>query len=168
MSRVVGLLAALVLLAAAAAPVGAQAATATATATASPLPRGVVRVRLSVATRALQRGDTLQASDIAVVDTTMIWRWTTVAPDTTRAQIGWMVNRPIAAGEVLRTPAVGAPPVVMAGRAVSVVYQDGPVRLQLAGVATNSAPLGAPVGVRIDATRRLDGIAVAPNTVRLR
>ena len=166
MSRVVGLLAALVLLAAAAAPVGAQAATATATA--SPLPRGVVRVRLSVATRALQRGDTLQASDIAVVDTTMIWRWTTVAPDTTRAQIGWMVNRPIAAGEVLRTPAVGAPPVVMAGRAVSVVYQDGPVRLQLAGVATNSAPLGAPVGVRIDATRRLDGIAVAPNTVRLR
>lgn len=165
MLRVVGILVAVVLLGAAA-PVGAQ--TATASATASPLPRGVVRVHLSVATRALQRGDTLQAGDIAVVDTTMIWRWTNVAPDTTRAQIGWMVNRPIAAGEVLRAPAVGAPPVVMAGRAVSVVYQDGPVRLQLAGVATNSAPLGAPVGVRIDATRRLDGIAVAPNTVRLR
>ena len=51
---------------------------------------------------------------------------------------------------------------------VSVIYQDGPVRILLTGVATNTASLGAPVGVRIDATRRLDGIAVAPNTVRLR
>jgi flagella basal body P-ring formation protein FlgA len=51
---------------------------------------------------------------------------------------------------------------------VAVLYQDGPVRIRLSGVATNTASLGAPVGVRIDATRRLDGIAVAPNTVRLR
>jgi hypothetical protein len=41
------------------------------------------------------------------------------------------------------------------------------VRILLTGVATNTAPLGASVGVRIDPTRRLDGIAVAPNTVRL-
>jgi flagella basal body P-ring formation protein FlgA len=38
----------------------------------------------------------------------------------------------------------------------------------MSGVATNTAALGAPVGIRIDRTRRLDGIAVAPNTVRLR
>jgi flagella basal body P-ring formation protein FlgA len=125
-------------------------------------------VRLSIATRALQRGDTLRLEDIAIVDTIIVWRWSTSAPDTTRAQAGWIARRPIAAGEVLRFPAVGAPPVVTAGARVSVIYQDGPVRILLTGVATNTAPLGAPVGVRIDPTRRLDGIAVAPNTVRLR
>lgn len=131
-------------------------------------PRGMASVRLSIAKHALQRGDTLRADDIAIVDTTIVWHWTTIAPDTTRAQIGWVARRPIAAGEVLRVPAVGAPPVVNVGQTVSVIYQDGPVRIQLAGIATNSASLGAPVGVRIDATRRLDGIAVAPHTVRLR
>ncbi len=129
---------------------------------------GTVRVRLSVATRALQRGDTLRATDIALVDSAIVWRWSTALPDTTRAQVGWVTRRPIAAGEVLRYPAVGAPPLVHVGQRVSAVYQDGPVRILLTGTATNSAPLGAPVGVRIDPTRRLDGIAVALNTVRLR
>ena len=106
-------------------------------------------------------------SDIAIVDTIIVWRWST-APDTTRAQPGWITRRAIAAGEVLRAPAVGAAPAVNAGSRVSAIYQDGPVRILLTGVATNTASLGAPVGVRIDATRRLDGIAIAPNTVRLR
>ncbi len=130
--------------------------------------RGTVRVQQSIATRALQRGDTLRANDIAVVDTNIVWRWSTIAPDTTRPRIGWVTRRSIAAGEVLRYPAVSAPPIVNAGTRVSLVYQDGPVRIVLTGVATNAAPLGASVGVRIDPTRRLDGIAVAPNTVRLR
>lgn len=130
--------------------------------------RGTVRVQQSIATRALQRGDTLRANDIAVVDTNLVWRWSTIAPDTTRARIGWITRRSIAAGEVLRYPAVSAPPIVNAGTRVSLIYQDGPVRILLTGVATNTAPLGASVGVRIDPTRRLDGIAVAPNTVRLR
>lgn len=134
----------------------------------TPTAAGTARVRLSVATRALQRGDTLRADDIGLIDTTIVWRWSTVSPDTTRAQSGWIARRAIAAGEVLRYPAVGAPPVVSAGTRVSAIYQDGPVRIQLTGVATNTAALGAPVGVRIDPTRRLDGIAVAPNTVRLR
>lgn len=129
---------------------------------------GTARVRLSVATRDLQTNDTLQAADITVIDTTIVWRWTSSAPDTTRAQTGWITRRSIRAGEVLRYPAVTAPPMVKAGANVFVIYQDGPIRIQLAGVATNTAALGAPVGVRIDPTRRLDGIAVAPNTVRLR
>jgi len=130
--------------------------------------RGTVRVRLSVATRALQRGDTLRAADIAVVDTTIVWRWSTAIPDTTRAHVGWVTRRAISVGEVLRYPAVGASPVVHVGQRVSAIYQDGPVRILLTGTATNSAALGAPVGVRIDPTRRLDGIAVALNSVRLR
>ena len=136
--------------------------------TASGTARGTARVRYTVATRALQTGDTLRADDFTLVDSVIVWRWAAVAPDTTRAQIGWVTHRPIAVGEVLRAPAVSAPAAVKAGAKVSVLYQDGPVRLVLTGVATNTASLGAPVGVRIDATRRLDGIAVAPNTVRLR
>ncbi|MCC6243481.1 MAG: flagellar basal body P-ring formation protein FlgA [Gemmatimonadaceae bacterium] len=125
-------------------------------------------MRLSVATRAIPRGDSLRAGDIAVRDTTIVWRWSTTAPDTTPAQIGWVARRAIAAGEVLRAPAVGPAPVVNVGSKVSAIYQDGPVRILITGIATNSAALGAPVGVRIDPTRRLDGIAVAPHTVRLR
>lgn len=134
----------------------------------STVPRGYVRLAMPVATRDLARGDTLRAGDLVVIDTLMVWRWNGVAPDTTRAVAGWVTRRAIAAGELLRAPAVMPPPAVTSGATVSVIYQDGPLRLVLTGIATNTAPLGAPVGVRIDRTRRLDGIAVAPNTVRLR
>ena len=150
-------------------PLGAQTSAATPVApSGATVKPGTVHVRWSIAARPLLRGDTLRAEDIAVIDTVIVWRWSSVSPDTTRAQPGWIARRPIAAGEVLRFPAVSAPPVVSAGTRVSAIYVDGPVRILLTGVATNTAPLGAPVGVRIDHTRRLDGIAVAPNTVRLR
>lgn len=126
------------------------------------------RVTVAVALRPLGRGDTLRAEDIGVADTVVTWRWNGIAPDTTRAQVGWIARRPIAVGDVLRAPAVTPPPVIASGTTVTAVWQDGPLTLVLSGVATNTAALGAPVGVRIDRTRRLDGIAVAPNTVRLR
>lgn len=126
------------------------------------------RVSLTVATRDLARGDTLRSEDIAVRDTVITWRWNGVAPDTTRALTGWVTRRHIAAGEVLRAPAVTPPPVIASGATVTAIWQDGPLKLVLSGVATNTATVGAPVGVRIDRTRRLDGIAIAPNTVRLR
>ena len=132
------------------------------------VPRGYVRLSLPVATRDMARGETVSANDFRMLDTTMVWRWNGATPDTTRAITGWVTRRAIAAGELLRAPAVAAPPAVTGGSTVSVIYQDGPVRLVLTGVATNSAPLGAAVGVRIDRARRLDGIAVGPNTVRLR
>lgn len=140
--------------------VGAQDSTATG--------RNQRRVTLAIATRFIPRGEALRDSDIAPRDTVITWRWGTIAPDTTRVQAGWVSRRPIAAGEVLRAPAVMPPPVVTSGAQVAAVWQDGPVRLVLSGVATNTAPLGAPVGVRIDRGRRLDGVAIAPNTVRLR
>ena len=150
---------------------GAQNATAVANATpvatSNGTPRGFVRLSLPIATRDFAHGDTVRAGDFALVDTTLVWRWATL-PDTTRAIAGWIARRPIAKGELLRAPAVSAPSMVSAGATVTVLYQDGPVRIALRGIATNTASLGAPVGVRIDRTRRLDGIAVAPNTVRLR
>ncbi|WP_396201806.1 flagellar basal body P-ring formation chaperone FlgA [Gemmatimonas sp.] len=125
-------------------------------------------VTVSVAARALVRGDTLQASDIATMDTTIVWRWNSVAPDTTRALPGWVTRRNIALGEVLRAPAVMPPPAITSGTRVTAIWQDGPLRVVVTGIATNTAAIGAPVGVRIDPTRRLDGIAAGPNTVRLR
>ncbi|HEY0931401.1 MAG TPA: flagellar basal body P-ring formation chaperone FlgA [Gemmatimonas sp.] len=134
----------------------------------SSLRRDQRQVTLAVAARAIARGETLQADDITLVDTTIVWRWSSIAPDTTRPAAGWVTRRNIAAGEVLRAPAVMAPPVVTSGAAVTAIWQDGPLRLVLAGVATNTAAVGAPVSVRIGSNRRLDGIAIAPNTVRLR
>jgi flagellar basal body P-ring formation protein FlgA len=125
-------------------------------------------ITVSVAARALARGDTLQASDIATIDTTIVWRWTTIAPDTTRALPGWVTRRHIAPGEVLRAPAVMPPPVITMGTRVTAIWQDGPLRVVITGIATNTASIGAPVGVRLDPTRRLDGVAAGPNTVRLR
>jgi flagella basal body P-ring formation protein FlgA len=129
--------------------------------------RGIWRVTLPVARHAMSSGDTVRAGDIALLDTTLVWHWNT-APDTNRAITGWVARRPIRAGELLRAPAIMAPPVISAGATVSAIWQEGSLRLVLTGVATNSAAVGAPVGVRIDRVRRLDGVAIAPNTVRLR
>ena len=125
-------------------------------------------ISVSVAARALARGDTLQAGDIATMDTTIVWRWNSIAPDTTRALPGWVTRRNVARGEVLRAPAVMPPPAITSGTRVTAIWQDGPLRVVVTGIATNTAAIGAPVGVRINPTRRLDGIAAGPNTVRLR
>jgi len=151
-----------------AAPTAAPMAAPTAALDSAELPRGQRRVSLSFATRFLERGETLRPDDFVRRDTVINWRWGMVSPDTTRVSAGWMTRRPIAAGEVLRPPAVMPPPVITSGATVSAVYQDGPVRVVIAGTATNTAAVGAPVGVRIDRARRLDGVAVGPNIVRLR
>lgn len=151
----------------------AQAAVAVASPAAAPeagvaTARGLLPMRLPVALRDLQRGDTLRADDFALVDTSIVWRWQAPPADTATAIVGWVARRAIARGELLRAPAIGAPTVIAGGATVQAIWQDGPVRLVLTGTAVNSAALGGPVGVRIDRSRRLDGIAVAPNTVRLR
>jgi flagella basal body P-ring formation protein FlgA len=130
--------------------------------------RGTARVTWPKALRAFQRGDTVRAGDYVLADTVIAWHWTNVQPDSTRAITGWLTRRPIALGEFMRSPAVAPAPVVILGSTVKVLWQDGTLRLTLVGTATNNAPLGGPVGVRIDKNRRLDGVAVAPNTVRIR
>jgi flagella basal body P-ring formation protein FlgA len=136
--------------------------------TAGTLSRGMVRVTWPKATRALQRGDIVGAGDFVLADTVIVWRVSSVQPDTTRAIIGWMTHRTIAPGEFIRPPSVAPAPVVTLGAPVKVLFQDGAVRLTLTGTATTNAALGASVGVRLDKTRRLDGIAVGANLVRIR
>ena len=129
---------------------------------------GFVQLTMPFSTRSLSRGDTLLESDIEMRDTTVSDRRYGALQDSDRARAGWIARRAIAAGELLRTPSVAPLPAVTSGTTVSVIYQDGPVRLVMTGIATNSAPIGAPVSVRIDHTRRLEGVASAPNTVRLK
>jgi flagellar basal body P-ring formation protein FlgA len=120
------------------------------------------------ATRALQRGEVLRVDDFVLADTTIVWRWKEPSVDTITAVAGWVTRRPIAQGEFMHTPSIAPANAITMGSTVKAFYLDGPVRLTLTGTATNNAALGAPVGVRLDKNRRLDGIAVGPNTVRLR
>ncbi len=133
---------------------------------AAPVARGLTRVTWARSLHQLRRGDTLRAEDFTLADTVISWKWS-AAPEAA-AQVGWLVKRAFAKGEFMREPAVAPLPVITAGSTVKLLYQEGGVRLTLSGVATNNAALGAPVGVRIDRNRRLDGIAAGPNFVRLR
>ncbi len=153
-----------------ASPIPAQESERGSTATRTPRAQaaGKLSMQLAVATRQLQRGDTVKATDFVLVDSTVTWRWSMPTFDSSAVQPGWIAQRAIEKGEVLRTPAVRPPVVIVGGSAVKVLFRDGPVQIVIAGTAVTSAALGAPVSVRIDRTRRLDGIAVAPNTVQLR
>ncbi len=130
--------------------------------------QGTARMTWPKATRALQRGETLQLSDYVLTDTVVVWTWKQPSTDTMTAVAGWVARRAIAQGEFMHGPSIAPSSVIALGSTVKVLWQDGNVRLTLTGTATNNAAMGAPVGVRIDRNRRLDGIAVGPNTVRLR
>jgi flagella basal body P-ring formation protein FlgA len=133
-----------------------------------PVMRGKARVTWPKATRAIPRGATIASSDYELVDTVIVWAWKEAPTDTITAITGFTTRRMIAEGEFMHGASVTPGNVIAAGSAVKVLWQDGNVRLTLKGTATNNAILGAPVGVRIDKDRRLDGVAVGPNTVRLR
>lgn len=127
------------------------------------------------AARAIPRGTVLTADDIEVRGAASSSR---LAPRS--SLVGWTTRRVIAAGEPLRAPAV-APPAgaavtapastsgsaVSAGQPVAVVYRDAGVELRLQGVAAQAGAVGARVGVRLDARRRLEGTVVAPGVVRV-
>ncbi len=121
----------------------------------------------AVATRALHRGDTLRTADFTLVDT-LVQRRPPYGLDTTTPQVGWLVQRPVAAGEWLRRPGVTPLPAVTAGQPVHAHWTDGTVHLAVNAIALNTAPIGAAVTVRVGRTRRLDGIVIAPDSVRLR
>jgi len=107
------------------------------------------------AARPLARGQTLAAADIDAA-----------AGDATRL-VGWTTRRMIAAGEVLRAPAVAPPAAVRAGDAVALVYAADGLTLRLNGTAAADAPLGGRVAVRVDGRRRFEGVVAGPGLVRL-
>ena len=64
-------------------------------------------------------------------------------------------------------PAVAVPDAVKPGDDVRIVYVSGPVELVLVGRAAGSGAIGETVAVRAETGRRLEGVIVAPGTVRI-
>jgi flagella basal body P-ring formation protein FlgA len=118
-----------------------------------------------VAARALGRGQVLTADDIAYAPAPAHARLP--IPDSRLPAPGWTTRRVIAAGEVLRAPAVAPPAAVRAGEPVALVYQAEGITLRLAGTAAADAPVGGRVPVRVDTRRRFEGVVAGPGVVRL-
>ena len=128
---------------------------------AAPLAAQPATTCVPVAARALGRGHVLGADDIAT-------RGNSAFCAQRQGLVGSVTRRVVSAGEVLREPAVAPPNVIESGQPVTVVYQDGGVRLRVQGVAANAAPAGGRVTVRVDVRRRLEGTAESPGVVRVR
>lgn len=118
--------------------------------------------RIAFAAHAIPRGTVLAADDIE-------FRSATTAAATGRTEVspGWVTRRMIAAGEVLRSPAVIAPQVVTANESVQVEWIDGNVRLTMRSVATRNAGVGDRVTVRTDSGKRMDALVIGPGRVRI-
>lgn len=118
--------------------------------------------RMPIAAHALARGEVLVADDIEFRDTTM-----RALVDTNQIAAGWITRRAIAAGEVLRSPAIEPPTVVTANQSVEVEWKDQNICLTLRGIATRNAFMGQRVTVRMDRGRRVEATVVAPGRVRI-
>lgn len=121
-----------------------------------------------VAARPLDSGSELTLGDIQR-EVRMSWR----RPRATRnaePDVGWIVRRPIATGQVLSSPAVSQPKVITAGESVQFTWSRGAVRISMTGVALNAARLGERVRARISgrSTTHVDGIATGPGTAKLK
>lgn len=127
-----------------------------------PVPCGTDSVEVAVAARALTRGATLTAGDIArrcvAASGRFARRQTPVVP-------GWLVRRVMRAGEVLRTPAVAPAPLIAAGQAVQYSIQQDGLALTLSGVAPVAGSLGDTIPVRLGARRRVTGVVAGPALV---
>jgi flagella basal body P-ring formation protein FlgA len=126
--------------------------------------RAGVLVPLPVATRALDRGQVLEAGDIRY-ETALHWgdpRGREVG-----AEVGWVARRALLPDEPLERPAVTPPKVVHSGRPVEIVWERGALCVTVLGRAAGTAEVGESVYVRTDTGRRLRGIALGPGRVRI-
>ena len=124
--------------------------------------------RVQVAARPLERGAVLTADDIAMQPLDSVRGPRVPSPESRSPVVGWVTRRVIAAGEVLREPAVAPPNAIQSGDKVAVVWRDAGIEVRLNGTATNAAPLGGHVTVHVDVRRRLEGVVVAPGLVQIR
>ena len=122
--------------------------------------------RVAVATRPIARGATLGVGDLEYRDSTLVSTFAPVA-DSNPVTAGWVTRRVIAAGEVLRAPAVEPPSAVSANQQVAVEWTDQNIRLTMRGIATRNAPVGSRVSVRMESGRRLETTVVGAGRVRI-
>ncbi len=106
----------------------------------------------AVALRAMPRGTLLQATD--------------VGGDAAASVFGYETQRVIAAGELLRAPAIAPPAAVRAGESITVRVETNGITVTREGTALGTARVGQQVRVRIG-QHSLSGIAAALGVVRL-
>jgi flagellar basal body P-ring formation protein FlgA len=117
---------------------------------------------VAIAARALTRGTVITVDDIIYKDSTV-----RASGDSSRVAPGWVTRRMIAAGELLRVPAVEPPNVVQANQSVDVEWKDQNIELLLRGTVNRSGAIGDRVTVRTESGRRFEGTVVAPGRVRI-
>jgi flagella basal body P-ring formation protein FlgA len=95
--------------------------------------------------------------------------WGIPAPDSSLVPgVGWETRRIVRAGEVVASPAVSAPPLVLAGQPVRLEWERGGVQVSVVGIALNSARRGETVRARLEERpARLTGTVTAPGTAVL-
>jgi flagella basal body P-ring formation protein FlgA len=110
--------------------------------------RAGVEARVMVAARDLPGGTRLFPQDLRA-EQRVFWGAPTVGASAALPGAGWEVRRPIAAGEVVGSPAARPPLAIEAGQMIDVEWRNDAVRVTARGVALNSARTGESVRVRV-------------------
>lgn len=125
--------------------------------------RAGVEIMTPVARRAVDRGETLDASSIELAVTT---HWGP-PPAASAVRPGWVARRALRVGEELRRPAVEPLDVVTSGADVDIYWVRGSIRIQLRGRAMGTAAVGEVVPVRTETGTRLTGVAMGLGVVKV-
>ncbi|HEX5581975.1 MAG TPA: flagellar basal body P-ring formation chaperone FlgA [Gemmatimonadaceae bacterium] len=118
-----------------------------------------------VARRDLPRGVAITATDFDVVVNASPSRARSDTRSDARPGLGWVTRRVVRKGEPLRPPTVAPPPVIHSGSPVTVVWLVDGIRVTREGTALGTAHAGERVVVRVDAQRRVTGVASGPGLV---
>ncbi|GJE76519.1 flagellar basal body P-ring formation chaperone FlgA [Methylorubrum suomiense] len=120
---------------------------------------------VAVLTRNLARGEAVAAADLAVERRPR----ETVPTDAVAAgalAVGQVAQRPVGAGQVLRSGDVAPPELVGRGDAVTIVFETTGVSLAMRGTANESGRLGASVSVTNGASKKvLQAVVIGPGRV---
>ncbi|GAB6845627.1 flagella basal body P-ring formation protein FlgA [Methylorubrum rhodinum] len=120
---------------------------------------------VAVLTRNLNRGEAVSAADLATERRPR----ETVPVDAmgaTTLAVGQVAQRPVGAGQILRSGDVAPPDLVGRGEAVTIVFETAGVSLALRGTANESGRLGASVAVTNGASKKvLQAVVVGPGRV---
>ncbi|KQT49195.1 flagellar biosynthesis protein FlgA [Methylobacterium sp. Leaf456] len=119
---------------------------------------------VAVLTRNLNRGEAVTASDLATERRPR----ETVPVDALAATfaVGQVAQRPVGAGQVLRSGDVAPPDLVGRGETVTIVFETAGVSLAMRGTANEAGRLGASVAVTNGASKKvLQAVVVGPGRV---
>lgn len=118
-----------------------------------------------VASRPVSAGTRLAASDLRREERLL---WGAPPPRGTQSPVGWLAERTVREGELLRPPVIAEPPIIAVGDRIRFVWEQAGLQIVREGVATSKARRGDRVTAR-DPNRQesIQGIATGPGTARL-